>query len=77
MWRRPAPRPSKLGSTRLIFFSAVTHGTADSYNRSWLVYADFCDSNGWPALPSTEAAVTCYFASPAVTCYFASMCDRG
>lgn len=55
-------------TARLILGSAVTHGMADSFNRSWLVFADFCDSNGWPALPTTEAAVTCYFAS---------MCDRG
>lgn len=25
-------------------------------------FADFCAANDWPALPTTEAAVSCYFA---------------
>lgn len=59
-----APGSDSAGATTacLILGSAVTHGTADSYNRSRLVFSDFCDSNGWPSLPTTEAAITCYFA---------------
>lgn len=55
-------------TAKAILGAAITHGTADSYERSWGHFADFCADNGWPALPTTE---------PAVTCYFAFLCDRG
>lgn len=55
-------------TARAILDSAITHRTAAGYNRQWVYYADFCEANGWPALPTTDAAISCYFAT---------MCDRG
>lgn len=54
-------------TARAILGAAITHRTAAGYNRSWTYFADFCEANGWPALPTTEAALSCYFGS---------MCDR-
>lgn len=55
-------------TARLILGSAITHRTAAGYNRQWVYFADFCAANAWPALPTTDAAISCYFAT---------MCDRG
>lgn len=54
-------------TARAILGAAVTHRTAAGYNRSCNYFADFCAANGWPALPTTDAALSCYFGS---------MCDR-
>lgn len=54
-------------TARAILGAAITHRTAAGYNRSWTYFADFCEANGWSALPTTEAALSCYFGS---------MCDR-
>lgn len=55
-------------TARIILGSAIPHRTAAGYNRQWVYYADFCSANGWPALPTTDAAISCYFAA---------MCERG
>lgn len=76
-WRDPteAKTVAALGAVRAgaatartILGSAITHRTAAGYNRQWVYYADFCSSNKWPALPTTDAAISCYFAT---------MCERG
>lgn len=55
-------------TAKAILAAAITHATADSYDRSWGHFANFCADNGWPALPTAE---------PAVACYYATMCERG
>lgn len=58
-----------LGSTsagaataRLIYRATITPGTASGYNRTWLYFQDFCENNGWPALPTCDEASACYYA---------------
>lgn len=43
-------------------------GTADGYQRSWLAIQAFCAANNWPSLPTSAAAIACYYGA---------ICDRG
>lgn len=55
-------------TAKRILNATVTAGTADGYMRNWLAFQDFCAANDWPALPTSAAAVACYYGA---------MCDRG
>ena len=39
---------------------ALADSTADSYGHQWAAFEGFCADNGWPSLPTTAAAVSCY-----------------
>lgn len=48
-------------TARMILRKDISAGTADAYGRRWEAFTSFCAENDWPSLPTTPAAVACFF----------------